>query len=200
MSKTSYALIGIMVAALIYMGAARFYEAWQRRAEATRQLQANDGEPFSFQHKPLSLAGPQVELMQDPTPYEPQVPPIYLEDAFPDADTQRRQAQATVSSVTQDFDADLQSFNADLQTATQGRVQNLADLSSQNLSQLVQENPQIVKVVQKHLNNREFAAKIDEIFSNPQFQQSVKELQHTPADLPQTPLVTFPVRRLAGSR
>ena len=78
----------------------------------------------------------------------------------------------------------------------------MADLSSQNLAQLVQENPQIVKVVQKHLNNKEFAAKINEIFSNPQFQQSVQQLQHSPADLPPPPAPQapiLPVSRLAGS-
>ncbi len=202
MSKTSYALIAVMVSALLYMGAARLHEKWKQYKEAQDAAALATTEPFSFQHKPLSLAAPQVTPMQDPVQYQPQYPQIYLEDTPPDTATQQQQAQSTLFSITQDFDADLKSFNQDLQAATQGQIQNLADLSSQNLAQLVQENPQIVKVVQKHLNNKEFAAKINEIFSNPQFQQSVQQLQQTPAGLPtppapQTPIL--PVSRLTDS-
>ncbi len=178
MSKLSQALIVLIVAALLYMGAARTYEAWQHHLETQQQLDANDGEPFSFQQRSISLAAPQVEPMQNPIRYQPQYPPIYVEDTAPDAATQQQQAQETLFSITQDFQEDLQAFNQDLQTATNGQLQNLADLSSQNLAQWVQENPQIVKVVQKHLNNKEFAAKINEIFANPQFQQSVRQLQN----------------------
>lgn len=185
MSKLSQALIVLIGAALLYMGAARTYEAWQRHVETQQQLDANDGEPFSFQQRAVSLAAPQVEPMQNPVRYQPQYPPIYMEDTAPDPATQREQAQETLVSITQDFQDDLQDFNQDLQAATNGQMQDLADLSSQNLAQLVQENPQIVKVVEKHLNNKEFAAKINEIFSNPQFQQSVRQLQNNPRSRPQ---------------
>lgn len=204
MSKKSYALIALIVTTLIYMSVVRFYQSWQKRVELKQQLEANDGDPFSFQRRSISLAGPQVELMQNPVDYQPAYPQVYLEDTPLDASTQQQQAQDTLFSITQDFEHDLQPFNQDLQTATQGQVKDLADLSFQNLSQLVQENPQIVKVVQKHLNNKEFAAKINEIFSNPQFQQSVQQLQHVQAEpaeeTPQGQGLVLPLHRLAGSR
>lgn len=182
MSKTSYALIGIMVAALLYMGAARLYEKWEQHIQAQNAAALADGEPFSFQQVPLLLAAPQAQPMQDPVKYQRAVPEIYLEDTPLSAQQQDKQAQDTLSSIVEDFKADpaVDAFNKDLQAATQGSMQNLADLSSQNLAQFVQQNPQIMQVVQKHLNNKDFAAKINEIFSNPQFQQSVRQLQGNP--------------------
>ncbi len=182
MSKTSYALMAVMAAALLYMGAARLYEKWAQHVEAQNAAALVDGEPFSFQQVPVALAAPQAEPMQAPVPYTPQYQAIYFEED-PLTDAQKnQQAQDTLASIVEDFKADpaVAQFNEDLQTATQGNLQNLADLSSQNLAQFAQQNPQIMQVVQKHLNNKDFAAKINEIFSNPQFQQSVRQLQGTP--------------------
>ena len=185
MSKTSYALIGMMVAALLYMGAARLYEKWEQRIEAQNAAALVDGEPFSFQQIPVSMAAPQADPMQAPVKYQRVVPEIYLEDTPLTEPQKNQQAQDTLASIVEDFKADpaVAQFNQDLQTATQGNMQNLADLSSQNLAQFVQQNPQIVQVVQKHLNNKDFAAKINEIFSNPQFQQSVRQLQGNPQQM-----------------
>ena len=182
MSKTSYALIGLMVAALLYMGAACLYEKWKQRVEAQNAAALVDGEPFSFQQVPLSLAAPQAEPMQAPVKYQRAAPEIYLEDTPLSQEQKDQQAQDTLASIVEDFKADpaVARFNQDLQTATQGSMQNLADLSSQNLAQFVQQNPQIMQIIQKHMNNKDFAAKINEIFSNPQFQQSVKQLQGNP--------------------
>ncbi len=185
MSKTSYALIGVMVAALLYMGAARLYEKWEQQVEAQNAAALADGEPFTFQHVPVSLAAPQMEPMQNPVKYQRAVSEIYLEDTPLTEDQKDKQAHDTLNSIVSDFKADpaVAQFNEDLKSATQGNMQNLADLSSQNLAQFVQQNPQIMQVVQKHLNNKEFAAKINEIFSNPQFQQSVRQLQGNPQQM-----------------
>ncbi|MBO5911318.1 MAG: hypothetical protein J6Q05_03900 [Elusimicrobiaceae bacterium] len=179
MSKTSYTLIGLMVAALLYMGAARLYEKWEQRIEAQNAAALVDGEPFSFQRVPVSMAAPQAEPMQAPVKYQRVMPEIYLEDAPLSEEQKDQQAQDTLASIVEDFKADpaVAQFNKDLQTATQGNMQSLADLSSQNLAQFVQQNPQIMQVVQKHMNNKDFAAKVNEIFSNPKFQQSVRQLQ-----------------------
>lgn len=187
MSKTSYALIGLMVAALLYMGAARLYEKWEQHIEAQNAAALADGEPFSFQQVPLSLAAPQAQPMQAPVQYQRALPEIYLEDTPLSQEQKDQQAQDTLVSIVDDFKADpaVAQFNQDLQTATQGTMQNLADLSSQNLAQFVQQNPQVMQVVQKHLNNKDFAAKINEIFSNPQFQQSVRQLQGNPQQIQQ---------------
>lgn len=171
-----------MVAALLYMGTARLYEKWEQHIEAQNAAALADGEPFSFQQVPLSLAAPQAQPMQAPVQYQRALPEIYLEDAPLSQEQKDQQAQETLASIVDDFKADpaVAQFNKDLQTATQGNMQNLADLSSQNLAQFIKQNPQIMQVVQKHLNNKDFAAKINEIFSNPQFQQSVKQLQGNP--------------------
>ena len=169
----------LIVAALSYMGAARLHEWWHLyRAEHEAAAQQAAAE-FSFQQVPLSLAAPQAEPVEPPVKYQPQLPPIYLEDTPLSSQTQQQQAQQTLASIVEDFDqtADMQSFNLALQQASNGEVNNLADLSSQDLGQLIQKNPDIRLVIKQHLNNKEFAAKIDEIFSNPQFQQSVKQLQ-----------------------
>ncbi len=187
MSKTSYALIGLMVAALLYMGAARLYEKWEQHIEAQNAAALVDGEPFSFQHVPVSMAAPQAQPVQAPVKYQRVMSEIYLEDEPLTEPQKDKQAQDTLASIVEDFKTDpaVAQFNQDLQTATQGTMQNLADLSSQNLAQFVQQNPQIMQVVQKHLNNKDFAAKINEIFSNPQFQQSVRQLQGNPQQMQQ---------------
>ena len=168
-----------MVAALLYMGAACLYEKWEQYTETRKAAELVDGEPFSFQHVPVSLAVPQAEPMQVPVKYQRSMPEIYLEDAPLSEEQKDRQAQDTLVSIVEDFEGDplIAQFNQDLQTATQGSMQNLADLSSQNLAQFIEKNPQIMQVVQKHMSNKDFTAKINEIFSNPQFQQSVKQLQ-----------------------
>ena len=187
MSKTSYALIAVMVAALLYMGAVRLYEKWEQHVEAQNAAALVDGEPFSFQQIPVSLAAPQAEPVQTPVKYVTQYQAVYFEDEPLTEPQKTQQAQDTLASIVEDFKADpaVAQFNQDLQTATQGTMQNLADLSSQNLAQFVQQNPQIIQVVQKHLNNKDFAAKINEIFSNPQFQQSVRQLQGNPQQMQQ---------------
>ncbi len=185
MSKTSYALIGIMLAALMYMGAARLYE-WVAQRRALQEIAAqNDGDPFAFQQLPVSLAAPDIEPMQKPVKYRPQYPQIYLEDTPLSAADQARQAQETVSSIIDDFNQEqaLAQFNQDLQAATQGRVQGLADLSTQSLPQLLQHNPEIAHVVAKHAKNPDFNKILQEIFANPQFQQSVRQLQGNSAVL-----------------
>lgn len=182
MSKTSYALIGLMVAALLCMGAVRLYEKWEQYVEAQKAAALAEVDPFSFQHVPVSLAAPQIEPMQTPVKYQRTLPEIYLEDTPMTKEQKDEQAQDTLVSIVEDFQTDpaIAQFNQDLQIATQGNMQDLADLSSQNLAQFIEQNPQVKQIIQKHLNNKDFAEKINEIFSNPQFQQSVRQLQGSP--------------------
>lgn len=168
-----------MAAALLYMGAARLHE-WYAQHQQEKQIAAqNDGEPFSFQKVPLSLAPAEVEPMQNPVKYQRPFPEIYLEDTPLAPAEQVQQAQETIKSIVQDFadEKSLQQFNQELQAASQGAVQDLVDLSTQNLQQLLQQNPEIDRVVQKHVKKPDFSKILKEIFENPQFQQSVQELQ-----------------------
>ncbi len=193
MSKTSYALIGLMVTALVYMGAVRFQEWHSARREAQVVAAQNDGEPFSFQQLPVALAAPEIELMQNPVKYRPKYPEIYLEDTPLSAEDQTQQAQETIASIVQDFNQEeaLTVFNQEVQTASQGSVQGLTDLSTQNLQQLLQQNPEIAHVVSKHAKNPDFNKILQEIFANPQFQQSVRQLQGDSAVL-QKPVSSAP--------
>lgn len=179
MSKISYGLIGLMLAALVYMGAVRFYEWYSARQEEQEIAAQNDGEPFSFQQVPLSLAAPEVEVMESPVKYRPKYPEIYLEDTPLTDEEQTQQAQETIVSIVQDFDqeAALAQFNQAVQDVSEGKVQGLVDLSTQNVQQILQQNPEIAHVVAKHAKNPDFNKVLQEIFANPQFQQSVRQLQ-----------------------
>jgi len=179
MSKTSYFLLALMAIALIYMGAVRLQEWRTAKQEMQEIADRNDGNPFTFQQVPVSLAAPEVELMQNPVKYQRPFPEVYLEDAPLTAQQQVEQAQETIVSIVEDFKDEpaIIEFNQDLQEASQGEVKDLADLSTQNLQQILQKNPEINRVVEKHMKDVDFAKILGEIFENPQFQQSVKELQ-----------------------
>lgn len=179
MSKTSYFLLTLIAAALIYMGVVRLQEWRAERQEIQEIADKNDGNPFTFQKVPVSLAAPEVELMPKPVKYRRPLPEIYIEDAPLTEQQQIEQAQETISSIVEDFKDDpaVVQFNQDLQEASSGEVKDLADLSTQNLEQILQKNPEIAQVVAKHTQNVDFAKVLQEIFENPQFQQSVKELQ-----------------------
>lgn len=181
MSKTSYTLIAVMIAALIFMGAVRLHEVYEHKREIAEEASRNDGDLFSFQHIPVSLAGPQTQLPQAPVEYKPQGPVVYLEDTPLTPEQQQQQARDTIASILADFEQEtaLAGFNEEIQQASHGEIQGLEDLSTQNLNYLIQQNPQIKGVVVKHLKNPNFSKIIDEIFSNPQFQQSVQTLQQT---------------------
>lgn len=182
MSKTSYFLLGVIAIALMYMGAVRLQEWYTQHKEAQEIAAQNDGELFRFQQIPVSLAAPEVELMQNPVKYQRAHTEIYLEDTPLTQEQQVKQAQDTIESIVRDFEQEpaLAEFNQDLQTASQGTVQNLTDLSTQNLQQILQQTPEINGVVQKYAKNPDFAKIMEEIFSNPQFQQSVIKLQGEP--------------------
>jgi len=181
MSKKSYVLLAIMAAALLFMGAVRLHEVRVRNRQAAEEASHQDGEPFTFQHIPVSLAAPEAELPMAPIEYRPQSQNVYLEDAPLTPMQQRKQARDTIASILADFQHDtaLAGFNQEVQQTSHGRVQGLEDLSTQNLMQIVQQNPEIQGVVEKHLKNKDFSKAIEEIFQNPQFRQSVQTLQQT---------------------
>lgn len=176
MSKTSYALIAIMAAALLYMGAARVYQVYERKV-AEREAAAVSS--FSFQNVPVSLAAPQAEPVSYPVAFEPAPEDVYLEDVPLTAEQKIQQAQDTIVSILDDYkdDPNLQQFNRALSQATQGKVDNLGVLSGDGLAQILQENPQVGQVVAESMKNPEFAKTVQQIFTNPQFIESVKQLQ-----------------------
>ena len=68
MSKTSYALIAVMITALLYMGAVRGYQFYQDKAAQWEEERQNSTDIFSFQNVPVSFAAPQAEAVSRPVP------------------------------------------------------------------------------------------------------------------------------------
>ena len=182
MSKTSILLILIMAAALVYMGAVRGYELYQKKVAQWEEERAEQIDSFSFQNVPVSLAAPQAEPMARPVLFNPntaQEQEVFYEDAPLAPAEQTKQAQDTILSIVQDFNnqPEMQAFNKDLKQATQGSAPDLSALSGGDFAQVLKQNPEIAQVITKHMQNPEFAQTVQQIFSNPQFVESVRQLQ-----------------------
>lgn len=179
MSKVSYILIAVMLAALLYMGAVRGYQVYERKAaEKAAEEAANTG-VFTFQNVPVTLAAPLPEPVSRPVVFDPSQTAIFLEDAPLSDERQKQQAQETIASILADYEQDpnIQKFNRDLAAATQGGVEDLGALGGVELVKILKENPQVGRVVQENMKNPAFAKTIEQIFTNPQFVESVKQLQ-----------------------
>lgn len=189
MSKTSYVLIGIMVAALAYMGAVRIYQVYDRKAQQKAAESAAQTATFTFQNVPVSLAAPKPEPVNRPVEFTPAQSAIFLESGVLSEEQKTRQAQETIVSILDDYKEDphLQKFNKDLSAATKGGASDLGALSGVELVRILKENPQVRQVVQENMQNPEFAKTVQEIFTNPQFVQSVKQLQGANAVPPAAP-------------
>ncbi len=180
MSKISYILIAIMAAALIFMGAVRGYQLYQRKTAQWEAEREQAQSAFSFQNVPVSLAAPQAEPMSLPVRFAPSsVQDVFLEDAPLSPEQEVRQAQDTIVSILEDYkdDEQLQSFNRDLAAASSGKAVDLSALSGRDLKQMLQDNPEIAVVVGKHMQNPDFAQTVQQILTNPQFIKSVQDLQ-----------------------
>lgn len=203
MSKVSYTLIAIMVTALLFMGAVRGYQLYERKVSQWEEERAQQADAaFSFQQVPVSLAAPQAEPVSAPVflpadvtsmnilpengPTPPQVSSgaatngaVFLEDTPLSDDEAVRQAKDTLRSIVQDYknEPEIQSFNQDLAQATRGQAVDLSAISGGDLRQLLDDNPQIKTVVSKHMQDPDFAKKVQQILSNPQFVESVRQLQ-----------------------
>lgn len=180
MSKLSRVLIMIMAAALMYMGAVRGYQLYQRKTAQWEEERIREQGAFSFQNVPVSLAAPQAEPMSRPVLFEPsRHKDVFLEDAPLAPEQEVRQAQDTIASILEDYkdDGSLQSFNRDLAAATQGQALDLSALSGGDLGKVLQDNPEVGKVVGKYMQNPDFAQTVQQILTNPQFVKSVQDLQ-----------------------
>ena len=187
MSKTSYALIFIMLAALAYMGALRGYQFYERKAAQWEEQRLAEQGRFSFQQVPLSSAAPQAEPIAPPVVFkEGAKDAIFLEDEPLPTALETQQAQETIVSILDDFknEPSIRSFNADLVRATRGQAVDLSSLSGGDLAQVLKDNPQVRQVIVQHMQDPEFAQKIQQIFSNPQFVQSVQHLQQQGKPVP----------------
>lgn len=180
MSKTSYTLIAIMIIALIFMGAIRGYQVYQKKVAQWQEERANEN-AFTFQNVPLSLAAPQAEPTPDPISFETIHKDVFLEEAPLSNEDQQIQAKQTIHSILNDYkdDPSLQEFNKELsQLNADGKV-SFEQLSTADLSQIIKSNPEIRSIVSKHMQNPDFSKLVQQILTNPQFADSVKQLQNT---------------------
>ncbi len=187
MSKKSYIFIGLIVTALIYMGAVRAYQFYQQKAaEWEAERQETQG-TFSFQNIPVSLAAPQAAPVSAPVLFQGTKGEFFIEEKPLSKEDADKQAIDTIESILADFsdEENLKQFNKELAEASDGKAVDISDLSNGNLAQVMQQNPEIVGVVSKHMQNPDFAKTVQEIFTNPQFVQSIQQLQGTTRNAPQ---------------
>ncbi len=178
MSKTSRFLIFVMVCGLAFLAGLRAYQVYEKRvAEASEDINPT----VTFQNTPAlqPLEVPDYGVYQ-PLPADIGRPKeIYLEDIALEPEQARQQARETLTSIMDDYRANpkMKAFYADIQKATSRTDITLETLSSEGLPQLMQQYPQLQEVMVKYAKDPEFAKTLQEIFSNPQFMQSVAVLQ-----------------------
>lgn len=171
MSKKSYALLFIMLTALALMGAVRGYEWYKHRVELYNQ-----------QHPAPPLFAAEPETLPPPAALErwqPSKEDIFLEETPLSDILQEQQAKETIESILSDYRMNpaFRRFNEELERVTKGKVKDFGDLSTQSLVQILGENPQIMEIVSKNETKEDFMGVLQEIFSNPQYQKSVQQLQ-----------------------
>lgn len=173
MSKVSRILVGIMVAALIYMGAVRLYQFYEQQVQLQQQ-RAEEEEQYSFMR-----VAQEDPFLPPTTAWQPPQEDVFIEQKPLSQVLQEEQAKETIESILNDYRMNpaFRKFNEDLKRATEGRVQSFDELSNQGLAQIITQHPEISEVVRKNLQKEDFAQIVEQIFSNPQFQQSVQTLQ-----------------------
>lgn len=176
MSKTSYALIGVMIAAVAWMAGVRGYQAYE--AYAAKQDQ-KDVSVFEFQKVPLQLDVPVAEPVSAPVAYPAPSAEIYLADEPLSPVLEKEQAVQTVRSILSDYGQEetLRRFGRELAQATDGEITGLESLSGPDLARLVQKYPQVSEVIARNLQDPQFAELVRQVFSNPQYVQSISVLQ-----------------------
>ena len=170
MSKKSYFLLLVMLIALAYMGAVRGYQWYQRKVEAYNASHAS------------SLFATAEETPEEPEPvsrWAAAQEDIFLEQEPLSKVLEEQQAKETIASILSDYRMNpaFQKFNEDLERVTKGKVKSFEELSNQSLTQILQQNPEIEEIVRKNVAKEDFAEMLNQIFSNPQYQKSVAQLQ-----------------------
>ena len=160
-----------MLVGLAYMAAMRGYQWYERRAAL-----------YNERHTPSSLYVAQPDALPAPAALEDWAPAkedLFLEEKPLTQMLQEQQAKETITSILNDYRMDpaFRKFNAELERITEGKIKDFEELSNQSLSQILQDNPQIVDFANSSETKEDFARILQEIFSNPQFQKSVQKLQ-----------------------
>ena len=175
MSKLSRFLIGVIIAGLAFITSINLYRAYEKHVQET---ESDSFATQTFHQVPVSYAPVEPDIPVYKKYEEPGQKEIYLEDPTLDPEQAQQQARETVKSILEDYrqDPSLQAFYQDLQEST-GKNINLEDLSGENLGAILQQYPQVQEVIRQHSQDPQFAKTLQEIFTNPQFVQSVAVLQ-----------------------
>ncbi len=186
MSKTSWFYICAMIAIIASAGAINGYRAYEKYKLQKEEEQSSD---FTFQNVPITLGMPQAQPASRPVPYSPETQQEIFFGGTPlSPEKETQQADLTLQSIFSDYQNNeaLQSFNQELAQLTQGEATTLLDLSGPNLTAVIQKYPQVRQLINKHMQTPQFAEVVGQIFSNPQYVQSVQVLQGDAADAVQT--------------
>jgi len=175
LSWKSRFFLGVIVLGLSFIAGVHLYRMYQER------LSQEETSPAGNTFHEVSVVAqddPQPDVMALPWAFYGNKKEIYLEDVPLEVQEKREQARQTLRSILADYKDNeaLKSFYADLRSST-GEELDLAALSGDQLPRLLEKYPQLKEVMAKHAQDPQFAAVLQEIFSNPQFAQSVMVLQ-----------------------
>lgn len=181
MSKTSWFFLGIIIIVTALMAVRNGYRAYEKYKQ--EKALPNIGQ--TFQNVPVDLSVPALQAVSSPVPYEDKQD-IFLEETPLNPQQEVIQADMTLASILADYADEplLQQFNAELTQLTNGMAQGLQDLSGPNLAQVMKDYPQVQQLITRYSQNPDFTALVGQIFSNPQYVQSVQVLQGGNALLP----------------
>ena len=178
MSTLSRFLIGVIIAGLAFIASLRLYRVYEGYA---RQEADNPAPTMIFNQVPVSYApaAPQIPIFRrPPTQAELNNQEIYLQDVPLDPQVAKEQARQTIRSILADYQDDpkLQAFYEEIKQAT-GQQIDLSVLSGEQLGPLLTQYPQLQEIIARYSKDPQFVSTLQQIFSNPQFVQSVAVLQ-----------------------
>ncbi len=178
MSKMSRFFLTVIIVGLAFIAGLRLYRMYESHVA---QMAQEEPAGYTFNNVPIDYrpADPQEPVFRR-LPQEKEQE-VFLEDAPLPAEQAKQQAQETIVSVLNDYrqNPKIQAFYKDLRESC-GEDITLDRLSGAELPQLMQQYPQLQTVLAKHAQDPEFAKTLQEIFTNPQFVQSVAVLQSGP--------------------
>ena len=182
MSKLGRFSLWIILLGLAFIAGLRGYRAYEQQVQ---EQQKHEPVGQTFNGIPLQYEPPKVEMpvFKRLGPNGQPEQDIFLEDAPLSLPQAQEQARQTIRSILDDYrdDPKLKAFYAEVRQRTGADI-DLAVMSSGNMGPLLKQYPQLQDVINKYAQDPQFAQTMQEIFSNPQFINSVMVLQQKPMD------------------
>ncbi len=179
MSKLGRISLVIMILGLAFIASLRLYRSYEEQVKADQE---NMGAAMTFNqvavhHEPAEVETPVYQRL----PIDDRlIKDIFLEDPALPAEQAQEQARATINSILEDYreNPQLREFYKEVKETT-GQKIDLSAMSQGNMGELLKQYPQLQEIINRHTQDPQFAATIQEIFSNPEFVRSVIILQQS---------------------